>query len=650
MADENDGLKIGATISKDTKGKLSKLKEMSQAIAAMIDEMTPIDPEDTIKLLEISDTVVTYGGAVKATTLENGDVKLGGYLVTFADENNPDLEGDFFTKNTDFGDAEKSDGWFHHCMPLKYGGKSLKYTGQLPDVTLTKDDTGVFAEIVLGSRNKYEKLLADLGMAGILGWSSGTAPNLITEKAHKNGSNEITRWKLGLDASLTPTPAEPMNRVIPLKSISDNFAELVDESETAQTVTISEPAPTKSIKELDMTPEEIQAMIDGAVEKATKATESKVLEAMKSAPAPDSTGTPVITVTHDEGDTPFANLAEQVKAARACQFAKGRDVQIHPRIKALAVKASGAYEGEPASGGYLLEPTITSEILKPMHEKGVFSSKVRRLPVGSNSNSGYINGVNETSRADGSRWGGVQSYWLAEAATIIASRPKFRRINWELKKIAVLMYATDELLADSAQFSAVAKQAASEEIDFKVNDAILNGLGVGGPLGILTSAAVAIEARDTASMVLHVDMLNAWARLLPRNRANAEWYVTTGVETQLQQLYFTGTTSVMSPYVTYGQDGIMRVMGKKVNVTEFNQALNTKGDLLLADMSEYLFWEKAGVDSAVSMHIAFDTDETAFRFIYRCDGQPSIAAPLTPYKGSATQGPFVSFGSATATS
>ena len=38
----------------------------------------------------------------------------------------------------------------------------------------------------------------------------------------------------------------------------------------------------------------------------------------------------------------------------------------------------------------------------------------------------------------------------------------------------------------------------------------------------------------------------------------------------------------------------------------------------------------------------FLTDETVFRFVYRCDGQPAIASALTPYKGTGnTLSPFV---------
>ena len=56
----------------------------------------------------------------------------------------------------------------------------------------------------------------------------------------------------------------------------------------------------------------------------------------------------------------------------------------------------------------------------------------------------------ETSRVDGSRWGGVLGYWEGEAQQLTGTRPKFRNLNCRLKKLTVLTFVTNELLTDSA--------------------------------------------------------------------------------------------------------------------------------------------------------------------------------------------------------
>ena len=390
---------------------------------------------------------------------------------------------------------------------------------------------------------------------------------------------------------------------------------------------------------MELTKEELQEIAkQAAIEGANEAIKS--LEPVK------TSGT--VTVIEDEADRPFRTLAEQAQAVKDFTISFGRKTD--PRLNRLinSTKAvQGASEGVPSDGGILLEPTLTPEVLKPVHKEGVFSADVSRLPVSNNSNSGWINGVDETSRATGSRWGGLRGYRLAEGDTVTKSKPSFRRIQWELKKYGVLVYDTNELLKDAAQFAAVVEQGAREELAFMLNDDIMNGLGVSGPQGVMNSGSLVTVTRDTGSKVLGTDISAMWARLMPRSKANAKWYINAEVGPQLDALFAVGSTSVLFPYAGYTPEGVRTLYGRPVVETEFNAALNTTGDIMLADMSQYLLWEKGGIDMATSMHVEFLTDQEVIRFIYRVDGQSAYASAITPYKGSSTQSPFVVLGSAT---
>lgn len=342
----------------------------------------------------------------------------------------------------------------------------------------------------------------------------------------------------------------------------------------------------------------------------------------------------------------FKNLGENMRAIKTAYVSEGETV--HPRLKELAAQykaATGLNEGVGSEGGFLLEPTITRELLMPMtsFEKSPFVSRARKLPVGANSNSGWINGVDETSRATGSRWGGIVGYRLAEAAQKTASKPAFKRLAWQLKKYAVLMYATDELLQDITQLSSIFNTGAGEELAFMANDDLLNGTGLGGPLGILNSNSIVSQAArsgQTAATVINGNIIDMWSRLLPRYRPNAVWFINSEVEPQLDQLSIPAGTAALEPrYVTYGSDGVMRIKGRPVVVTEFNAALGTIGDIVLANFDDYLFWER-GAEFATSIHLRFDYDEQVFRGVYRCDGLPATPK-ITPYKGTATQSAFV---------
>ena len=223
--------------------------------------------------------VIYYGDAIKAEQTPNG-VKLGGYLVRFGDAQNTDLTGDYFTPNTDFGPMSESTTWFNHRQPikLKKHDVQVKYTEPLPNAMLKRDDVGIFAEVVIEARNEYEQTIAELGLAGKLAWSSGTATHLVDRKNIKNNVFEITRWPLGLDASLTPTPAEfrHTNQVLPIKSLIPSEAALSDKGDIKNNQLSQE----KKIMEED----NIKSAVEKAVAEVLAAQEAKrEAEALKAA-------------------------------------------------------------------------------------------------------------------------------------------------------------------------------------------------------------------------------------------------------------------------------------------------------------------------------------------------------------------------------
>jgi HK97 family phage major capsid protein len=362
---------------------------------------------------------------------------------------------------------------------------------------------------------------------------------------------------------------------------------------------------------------------------------------MKSLPAINAAG---VQVVQDEADTPFKSMGDQLYAVKQATLTQGR--QLAPRLKGLNIKQLGANELVGSEGGFLLEPSFVAELLKPLHDAGPFSSRAAKLAIGPNANGVTVRAIDETSRATGSRWGGIEGKRLAEAGTKLPTEPAFRLIELRLKKYAVLCYATEELLQDTTALAGIITQGCSEELDFMVNDDILNGLGVAGPLGILNSGALVTadaEGGQLADTIVTENIVNMWARMHPRSKSNSVWFINPNVIPQLYLLEFVvgigGYPAFMGPgSLPNSPSGSL--LGRPVVETEFNPTLGDVGDILLADMSQYVMIDK-DVQAASSIHVQFLTDQVAFRFVYRCDGQPKIAAPLTPYKGAGTLGPFV---------
>ncbi|PJF22393.1 MAG: hypothetical protein CUN56_06245, partial [Phototrophicales bacterium] len=133
--------------------------------------------------------------------LDSDETRVGGYLVVWGDAAQRDLEGEYFTPETEFGLT-----WYDQRPVLYQHGldPQLKAAviGQID--TLRMDDIGIWAEAQLDLRHRYVQTVRRLIEKGVLAWSSGSLPHLVDVAA----DGRIKRWII-VEGSLTPTPAEP---------------------------------------------------------------------------------------------------------------------------------------------------------------------------------------------------------------------------------------------------------------------------------------------------------------------------------------------------------------------------------------------------------------------------------------------------------
>ena len=321
-----------------------------------------------------------------------------------------------------------------------------------------------------------------------------------------------------------------------------------------------------------------------------------------------------------------------------------------PRVenyqKRITAAATGAGEVIPSDGGYLVGEDFTSGIMKRAYENNQVLSRCTRRTISGNANKVTINGIDETSRATGSRHGGIRSYWLNEGAAMTASKPKFRKINLELNKHGILFYAGDELLADTTLLGQEVEDAVADEIAFVGQEAVINGTGAGQPLGILNAGCLVSQGKETgqgAATIVYENVLKMltrkWGEL-----SRYVWLYNQEILPQLAQMNVavgTGGAPVYLPNAGIAEAPFQILAGRPLIEIEQAAALGTVGDLMLVDLSQYVVAEKGGVQAAMSIHVEFTSDETVFRWLTRLDGQPMWSSALTPYKGSATRSPFV---------
>jgi len=357
---------------------------------------------------------------------------------------------------------------------------------------------------------------------------------------------------------------------------------------------------------------------------------------------------PASMASEDDGEgreewRKFTSFGEQLRAVVQAGMPGGT---IDPRLMEMRA-ATGLGEAVPSQGGFLVQPDFATELLNVTRETGLLVGKVRKIPVSATANGLKVNAVKETSRADGSRWGGIRAYWLDEAGDKTASKPKFRQVELSLKKLIGLVYANDELLQDAAALEEVIRQGFAEEFGFKLDDGIVNGSGAGQPLGILNSGALVSQAKETgqaATTIVAENIEKMYSRMDPRSLSKAEWYINQDTWPQLFQLHHkvgTGGVPVFVPNNGLSEAPYGTLLGRPIVPIEQCATLGTVGDIIFADLSQYVMIDKGGIQSASSIHVKFTNDETVFRFVYRVDGQPMLNSAITPFKGSATVSPFV---------
>ena len=127
--------------------------------------------------------------------------RVGGYLVVWGNPGERDLQGEYFTPETELGLS-----WYPQ-RPVLYqhgldGALKAAVIGSMD--TLVKDETGVWAEAQLDLRQRWARAVQRLIEKGVLGWSSGSLAHLV-EVAD---DGHIRRWPI-VEGSLTPTPAQP---------------------------------------------------------------------------------------------------------------------------------------------------------------------------------------------------------------------------------------------------------------------------------------------------------------------------------------------------------------------------------------------------------------------------------------------------------
>lgn len=311
-----------------------------------------------------------------------------------------------------------------------------------------------------------------------------------------------------------------------------------------------------------------------------------------------------------------------------------------------------------SNGGFLLSTELARFVWDKARE--VDGPLARCLFLTTTKNEFQLPSFDESSRATGSRWGGIRHYWEGDDdASLFANRsdPAVANVPFNPERCIVYSQMSNDLLDDSELAESALSYAAGQEIRFSLVDAMVNGSGIKRPLGVIKAPATVTVSRAAPNAFAVADINTMWSKLYGPCRRNAVWLANDDTLLKIDEVATTpgALSAIYLPQGAYGNPFPL-LKGRPLLPCEQCPALGQPGDLILGDWSQYGLCVRsldgvpdvglsyAPMSSVIEARSSdqkyFDEDQTAFLWKLRVDGKPMWRKQMTIANGSQTCGPF----------
>lgn len=329
----------------------------------------------------------------------------------------------------------------------------------------------------------------------------------------------------------------------------------------------------------------------------------------------------------------FANLGEFATAVRFANPAAGAHFKMDERLSA---PSNVHTEQGGNAGSYLVPAEFREEIVDLVFGE---SDAIMNLLAPEPTSKNKVQGLGDETTPWGTN--GVQAYWRGESDQMTASKLALTPRETSVDEIYAFVNASEELLEDAPRLANYLQRKAPAAIRWKAVDAFMWGDGVGKPKGWMASAALITQSKKSgqaADTIVTNNVSSMYARMI--NPQQAVWLANSDTLPQLMALESTAGQPLWQPNFAEGPGGML--LGRPIYWTEHADTLGDLGDLQFVNPMGYeAFRKQNGVSFAESIHLYFDYNVRAFRWIFRIGGQPVLSAPVSQPRSSATKSHFV---------
>lgn len=312
-----------------------------------------------------------------------------------------------------------------------------------------------------------------------------------------------------------------------------------------------------------------------------------------------------------------------------------RKYQSHP----AEGKALGGQGG--TQGGYLVPGEFIDRLQSSAAENAVVRPRATIIPMeGKQAQIPLLDCQGVAASGDSAFLGGISARWTEENTVVNETEPVFRQVELVAHELSGYSRVSNSLLTDSAiGLEELLVTLFGRAIAWHEDYAFLRGDGAGKPLGVLNSQAVISLPRSSPGSFTLADAASMLSRLLPGwSSSSTVWAINPLVAGKLFQMNAGGNAIYLD---NAREKPAMVLFGIPVVVTEKLPALNTPGDVALMDLRHYLIGDRREIEIAFSEHVAFTSNQGAWRFVARVDGQPWLRNSVTLADGVTTVSPFI---------
>ena len=509
----------------------------------------------------------------------------------------------------------------------------------------------------------------------------------------------ITRWPLRLDASLTPTPAEPSTRVLTLKAYKALTIEPLQVQEPQGDVLQTPPVTVQATKAAKPPTKTKPKRKGGKTVTIKRYQINGVHYAYGENEEGERIGDPLFaSVKAEDVDTFISDglkpdwqrvaetIREEAKLDREAMvkaftantaarqpglYATGDPATVKQgptfgdfllavyRKNLNAIKAMGSafveYENPDGTkvlgdqsggeGGFLVPTQWLPDLIRIDPETEIVWPTGDVIPM--SSRSVQVPGIATTGSTTGRTncFGGAFFQWTETGTTKHETDIDFTQIELVAHEISGYIDVKDALLQDSAiSLDPLIRGIFRDGLMYYTDESFLDGTGVGQPQGIISAPGTLVLARDTANSIVYEDVKTMFMHFMSQARGGAFWTINQFCMAEIMDMTDTAGNLIWQPNARESIPTML--LGLPIKWTEKTPALGSQGDIILMNPKWYYIGSRQGVSIATSEHIHFLQNRTVFRCCMRLDGQEKLPAPVFAKDGVNQVSPFVVLGAA----